>query len=252
MPLPANIVNLVNKMLAALLPPENITVTECAEKYRILPASNREGGNYRVSRTPFAKEIMNCFNDPLVEECDVLGSAQWAKTTIMENIILFIIKILGGNTLLLFPTLDFGRRFSKTRLEPMIEDSPGIKNIVAKRKSRDSDNTILSKAYQGGYLYIIGANSSSGLRGYTAPFILGDDIDAVKISDINDKDAKEGDFMERAERAAEPLKVCVRYSDFQLRADGVKAVSIILTSTERRNTGKCLARIAININLLMI
>ena len=206
MSFPLNIQNLITKMLAALKPPENISVTECAEKYRILPASNREGGNYRVNRTPFAKEIMDCFDDPELEECSVMGSAQWAKTTSMENIILKIIMLLGGNILLLFPTLDFGRRFSKTRLEPMIEDSPEVKKVVAKRKSRDSNNTILSKAYQGGTMYIIGANSSSGLRGYTAPYILADDIDAVKIAESEDKESKEGDFMERAERAAETFE----------------------------------------------
>lgn len=193
-------------MLDALRPPERITVTECAEKYRVLPASNREGGLYRVSRTPFAKEIMDCFTDPLVEEITLMGCAQYFKTTILENIITFIAKILGGNVLLLFPTLDFGRRFSKTRLEPMIEDSPELTKIFAKKKSRDSDNTILSKAYRGGQLYIVGANSSAGLRGYTAPYILGDDIDGVKIADIYDKESKEGDFMERAERAAETFE----------------------------------------------
>lgn len=194
----SNINDLIVKMLGWFNPPEKLTVTECAEKYRVLPASNREGGIYKVSRTPFAKEIMDAFNDPNVEEITVMGSAQWAKTTIMENIIAYIIKNEPSNILLVFPTLDFCRRFSKTRLEPMIEDSPEIKKLVAKKKSRDSDNTILSKAFVGGTITMVGANSPGGLRGFTAPYIFADDIDAIEIGAT-----KEGDFIARAERAAE-------------------------------------------------
>jgi phage terminase large subunit GpA-like protein len=194
----SNIKELIKVMLRCFEPPERITVTECAEKYRILPTSNREGGAYRVSRTPFAKEIMDSFNDPNVEEITIMGSAQWAKTTIMENIIAYIIKVQPSNILLVLPTLDFARRFSKTRLEPMIEDSPEIKKLVSKKKSRDSDNTILSKSFVGGTIAMVGANSPGGLRGFTAPYIFADDIDAIEIGST-----KEGDFIARAERAAE-------------------------------------------------
>lgn len=201
MQIPSNLIEVIKEINSAFIPPERITVTECAEKYRVLPASNREGGIYRAARTPFAIAIMDSFNDPDVEEISVMGSAQWAKTTILENILAYIILINPSNILLVFPTLDFARRFSKTRLEPMIDDSPQIKKKVSKKKSRDSDNTILSKAFYGGTLAMVGANSPGGLRGYTAPFILGDDIDAVEIGST-----KEGDFMARAERAAETFE----------------------------------------------
>ena len=220
MPIPQNILHLIQRALNALRPPERITVTECAEKYRVLPASNREGGIYRASRTPFAIEIMDSFNAPEVEEISIMGSAQWAKTTILENILAYIILINPSNILLVFPTLDFARRFSKTRLEPMIEDSTEIKKKVSKRKSRDSDNTILSKAFYGGTLAMVGANSPGGLRGYTAPFILGDDIDAVEIGSTT-----EGDFMDRAERAAETFEGMRKY--FRASTPGLHGASRI-------------------------
>ncbi len=201
MKLQSNIIELIKFMLRVFEPPEQITVTECAEKYRILPASNREGGAYLVSRTPFAKDIMDAFNDPEVEEISVMGSAQWAKTTILENIIAYIIKVQPSNILIVLPTLDFARRFSKTRLEPMIDDSPELKKLVAKKKSRDSDNTILSKSFYGGTIVLVGANSPGGLRGFTAPYIFVDDIDAIEIGST-----KEGDFISRAERAAETFE----------------------------------------------
>lgn len=206
MTLPSNILQIIQHALNAFKPPERISVTECAEKYRVLPASNREGGFYRSSRTPFAVRIMDAFDNPEVEEIDIMGSAQWAKTTIMENIIFKIMKQGLGSILLVGPTLEFLRRFSKTRLDYMIEDSPELKKVVSKKKSRDSDNTILSKSYYGGNLMMVGANSPGGLRGYTAPYIFGDDIDAVDIGST-----KEGDFMDRAKRAAETFEGMRKY-----------------------------------------
>jgi len=198
--------HLIQKALNALRPPEKISVTECAEKYRILPASNNEGGAYRSARTPFAVEIMNAFDDPECEGLYIIGSAQWSKTTIIENIIAKIILYGLGNILAVFPTLDFARRFSRLRLDPMIEDSPEIKKKVSKRKSRDSANTLLSKLYYGGMLNMVGGNSPGGLRGFNAPFIIGDDIDAIEMGST-----KEGDFLDRAERAAETYEGSRKY-----------------------------------------
>lgn len=201
-----NIIELIRLMLSVFRPPERLTVTECAEKYRYLPSSNREGGIYRVARTPFAKDIMDAFNAPEVEEISIMGSAQWAKTTIIENIIAYIIKVMPSNILCVLPTLEFARRFSKSRLEGMIEDSPELNKLVAKKRTRDSDNTILSKSFVGGQIVLVGANSPGGLRGYTAPYIIADDIDAVEIGAT-----KEGDFIARAERAAETYEGIRKY-----------------------------------------
>ena len=41
-------------------PTENISVTEWAEKYRVLDTmDSNEAGKYRVSRTPYLREVMD-------------------------------------------------------------------------------------------------------------------------------------------------------------------------------------------------
>ena len=53
---------LLSKVMAGMRPPENLTVSEWADKKRRLsPESSAEIGLYRVSRTPYLREIMDAF-----------------------------------------------------------------------------------------------------------------------------------------------------------------------------------------------
>jgi len=56
----------LNSVVAAAVknfkPPEDLTVTEWAEKYRRLsPENSAEAGPWRTSRTPYLREIMDAF-----------------------------------------------------------------------------------------------------------------------------------------------------------------------------------------------
>ena len=77
----------------------------------------------------------------------------------------------------------------------MIEDTPELKKLVSKRKSRDSDNTTLFKRYDGGFVVFVGANSPHGLRQMSIPVVITDDIDSIEIGST-----KEGDPVLRAEK----------------------------------------------------
>lgn len=49
-------------------PPERITVSEWAERYRILDSkSSATPGRWSNTRTPYLVEIMNEFNNPVME-----------------------------------------------------------------------------------------------------------------------------------------------------------------------------------------
>ena len=172
-----------------------------ADRERILPETANEPGKYRSSRTPHVVEIMNAFSDPEVEEISLMGSAQIAKTTIQENIIGYTIDIDPKPILFMAPTLDVAKKFSKNKLEPMLEDTPSLKKKVSRRKSRDSDNTALYKKFEGGFIVMVGANSPHGLRQMSIPIIISDDIDSIEIGST-----KEGDPVDRAEKRAQTFE----------------------------------------------
>jgi phage terminase large subunit GpA-like protein len=192
---PDNIQSIINAGRDIIAPPSDITVTELADQIRVLPETANEAGKYYSSRTPHAQAIMDAFSDPEVEEISIQGSAQIAKTTILENMMAYAIKIMKMSMLFMAPTIDMAKKFSKSKFAPMVEDTPELKTLVSKKKSRDSDNTTLYKKFDGGFVVFVGANSPHGLRQMSIPIVISDDIDSIEIGST-----KEGDPVVRAEK----------------------------------------------------
>ena len=58
-------------------PPEPLTVSQWAEKYRVLSReSSAEAGPWRNARTPYMVEPMDAFNDPKVREIAIVAPSQ--------------------------------------------------------------------------------------------------------------------------------------------------------------------------------
>ncbi len=70
------------------------------------------------------------------------------------------------------------KRFSRQRIDPLLEETPALRERVAPARARDSGNTMLSKEFPGGILVLSGANSAVGLRSMTARFLFLDEGDA--------------------------------------------------------------------------
>lgn len=167
----------VSKNLAAMRPPENITVSEWAEKYRKLPQSSAEPGLWRTRRTPYLKEPMDAFTDPKVRRIVMVASSQVGKSEFELNCIGYAIHQDPGNILYIHPDLDDAKKFSQLRVTPLINESPVLRSRVAKAKSRDSSNTILKKSFPGGMLLICGSNVPADLASTPARYIFGDERD---------------------------------------------------------------------------
>ena len=80
------------------------------------------------------------------------------------NWIGYVIHHAPGPMLAVQPSVELAKRFSQQRIDPLIEESPVLRQKVAPSRSRDSGNTVLSKEFPGGILVMTGANSAVGLR----------------------------------------------------------------------------------------
>ena len=125
---------------------------------------------------------MDAFSDPSVERVVVMSSAQVGKTSVLENVIGFFIDYDPSPIMVVEPTIEVGKSFSKDRLAPMLRDTPCLTRKVADVKSRDSGNTVNHKVFYGGHITIAGANSAASLRGRSIRIALADDIDAFPSS----------------------------------------------------------------------
>lgn len=166
-----------------LRPDTQLTVSEWADAHRHLPKkSSAEPGPWRTDRTPYLREIMDCLSaTSLVEEVVLMKGAQVGGSECLLNALGYMIDHAPGPVILVQPTVELAKRFSRQRLDPLITDTPRLAAKVAPTKSRDSGNTILSKNFNGGQLICTGANSAVGLRSMPAQYALMDEIDGWPI-----------------------------------------------------------------------
>ena len=171
------------EMRARLQPPVRMTVSEWADRYRVLsPESCPEPGPWRTSRVPYLREIMDTLGDPLVRKVVWASASQVGKTEVVMNYLGSRIHKDPCPTMVVQPTLKKAQGWSKTRLAPMLRDSKALRGKVADVRTRDSGNTTLQKTYPGGLLTIVGANSAADLSSDPIRDFLGDEIDRYPAS----------------------------------------------------------------------
>lgn len=163
-----------------LQPDPLLTVSEWADEHRYMsPKGGAEAGKYKTARTPYAKEILDCLS-PMspIQEVVFMKGAQVGGSEIGLNWLGFIIDAAPGPTMAVQPTVDLAKRFSKQRLDSMIEETPRVRAKIKPARERDSGNTQLLKDFQAGVLLLTGANSAVGLRSMPAKNLFLDEIDA--------------------------------------------------------------------------
>lgn len=126
---------------------------------------------------PYAKEPMDCANDPTVREVVLMWASQTTKTTVLENVCGYFIVADPSPILLVQPTVEMGQAWSKERLNATVRDTPVLCEVMKDQRSRDSGNTIQLKTFPGGSLAIIGANAPAGLAGRPRRVVLLDEVD---------------------------------------------------------------------------
>lgn len=164
-------------------PPENLTVSQWAERHRYLsPETSAEPGPWRNARTPYLVEPMDAITDPKIHKVVMVAASQVGKSELELNTIGYIIDQDPGSVLYIHPTLEDARKFSRIRIAPMIRDSKTLKAKVSDVKAKDSGNTILQKSFPGGMLTITGSNSASALASTPCRYVIGDERDRWAVS----------------------------------------------------------------------
>jgi phage terminase large subunit GpA-like protein len=167
-----------------LRPDPDLTVSEWADRHRMLSGrASAEPGRYRTVRTPYMREIMDRLSpgDP-TQRIVFMKAAQVGATEAGNNWIGFAIHQAPGPMLAVQPTVELAKRNSRQRIDPLIDESPELRELVKPARSRDAGNTMLSKEFAGGILIMTGANSAVGLRSTPARYIFLDEVDAYPAS----------------------------------------------------------------------
>lgn len=178
---------------------ERLRMSEWAARHRML-SGGAEPGPWRNERTPYLVEIMDAVSDPTVREVVVMKSARVGYTDgVVGNTIGYFMHQDPTSILVVQPTGEDAKDWSKKSLDPLIQETPVLRelghwNDPVKGQRTKLDNT-LNKFFTGGSLTIRGAHSPSQLRRHTTRVVLFDEVDGFKRT-------REGDSLKLGERAA--------------------------------------------------
>ena len=168
-----------------LKPTPKTSVSEWADEYRMLSKGiSAEPGRWKTSRAPYQKEMMDAFTQQGIHKVVVKSASQIGKSDIMNNVIGRYAHLDPSTIMMIQPTVDLAQDYSKSRISPMITDTPVLGKIfnanskdTSTAKTRDGSNTILSKLFPGGRLIMTGANSPAGLASRPIRVLLADEVD---------------------------------------------------------------------------
>lgn len=107
----------ISKAILGMEPPNDLTVTQWAEKNRRLSSeSAAEPGPWRTNRTPYLREVMNSFTDPRVKHIVMVAASQVGKSEFLNNSIGYIIDQDPGSILFVHPTTIDAKEYSRLEL----------------------------------------------------------------------------------------------------------------------------------------
>lgn len=184
-----------------LRPDPTVTVSEWADEYRSLSQEEAaEPGRWRTDRTPYLREIMDTLSPASrYREVVVMAGSQLGKTESGNNWVGYVIDRVPGPMLVVQPTVQLGKRWSKQRLSRLVATTPQVASRIASKvsrgRTRTSGDTVETKEFSGGILVVTGANSAAGLCSMPVRYLFLDEVDRYPM----DADG-EGDPIELAEQ----------------------------------------------------
>ena len=122
------------------------------------------------------------------------------NSEVLMNVIGRFAQLDPGFMMIIQPTLEMAQDFSKSRLDKMVEDCKSLTPLFygeeKAAKSRNKNQTMLSKFFKGGRLVLAGANSAAGLASRPVRILLCDEVDRFPESATGN----EGDPVDLAQK----------------------------------------------------
>lgn len=187
----------------ALLPPPKETISEWADKYRVLPSKgSAEPGKWRTSKTPYLKEIMDVMS-PMDETKEVvfMKATQIGGTEVGNNVIFYYMDYYPSPMLQILHTEEIAKNHMKDKLIPSIKAMDRLNKKVTWAKSNQGGTTRTEIQFKGASLKLGWAQTPSTFASMSRRIVICDDIDRWK-----DDVGSEGNPVALAKRRANAFR----------------------------------------------
>lgn len=160
-------------------PRHALTVTQWADSHRELSGKQAgERGRWRTARTPFLHEIMDCLSvNSKVHDIVVMKSSQVGVTEATVNWLGYIMDHAPAPTMVMMPTLEARDAWKVQKLNPLLTETPVIRDLLGGIRSRDAANRADLIDFPGGVLFLSGGNSPNSYAQRSVRNLILDDLD---------------------------------------------------------------------------
>jgi phage terminase large subunit GpA-like protein len=174
-PLPA----IAQAIARALAPRKPLTVSQWADiERRLSSKGSAEPGRWRTDRNPPLREPMDCLSArSTAKDVVLMFPIQFGKTEVAVNALGYTMDHNPGPVMVTLPGEVSMHKWVAQKLNPMIEETPAVRQTLTSTDSRNGSNRREFKDFAGGQLYIEHAGSPSRLKSTTVRTLIVDELD---------------------------------------------------------------------------
>lgn len=160
-------------------PPERLTVTQWAEKYRRLADAAGIGHPYRASVTPYARRPQDLMADPSVSMIVLEFAVQSGKSSCIENNLGYRIHQRPGPMMLVRPKIDDAEAWMRERFRTMVRSTEALRKLIT--LGRAGESLLRFQTFPGGFLFAAAATSATELASRPVPDLFIDEADRMEF-----------------------------------------------------------------------
>jgi len=161
-------------------PRDLLTVSQHADRYRVIRTGTNAPGPWRTALTPYLRDIMDDLSEHSpVRKVVFIKSSGVGGTEAMYNWLGYVMHHLQNKDLLVVvPTLELRDRSFNPRLAKMIDESEALASLVTTASRNKANRGDLLEYGARARIIKAGANSPDSLRSDHLPYVICDEVDA--------------------------------------------------------------------------
>jgi len=171
---------LSRRALRSLKPPLKLLPSEWAENKCRIPAGNALPGPIRFRNAPYQVEPLNMAVKEGCYRITLMWGAQTGKSQVQLMSMGYFIDHDPQSIMHMQPSQGDLQTWLSAKFDPMVENTPSLKEKIAAPRGREGVNNQRMKQYPGGFLMFAWSGSPKTMRGRSAPKIYPDETDGYE------------------------------------------------------------------------